>query len=86
MCSHVDVGTFASLLQCKGGATKALENLQNVTEKRLKEDLYSAYQMKEVWESIPNSIDGLDLKLMGLILILININHVPNCSQKIMSI
>ena len=42
--------------------------------------------MKEVWESIPNSIDGLDLKLMGLILILININHVPNRSQKIMSI
>ena len=32
----VDVGTFVSLQECKSGATKALENLQNFKEKRLK--------------------------------------------------
>ena len=45
----------------KSGVTKALENLQNIKEKRFKEDLNSAYRMKEVCDLIPDSIDGLDL-------------------------
>ena len=45
----------------KNGVTKALENLQNIKEKRFKEDLNSAYRMKEVCDLIPDSIDGLDL-------------------------
>ena len=51
--------------ECKGGATKALENFQNVKEKRLKEDINSAYRMKEVCDLIPDSVDGLDLELTG---------------------
>lgn len=53
------------LQECKGSATKALQNLQKVKEKRLKEDLNSAYRMKEVCGSIPDSVDGLDLELTG---------------------
>ena len=30
-------------VQCKGGATKALENLQNVKENRIKGEVNSAY-------------------------------------------
>ena len=59
----VDVGTFASLQERKGGATKALENLQNVKEKRLKEEVNSTYRMKKVCDLIPDSVDGLDLEL-----------------------
>ena len=51
--------------ECKGGAIKALENFQNVKEKRLKEDINSAYRMKEVCDLIPDSVDGLDLELTG---------------------
>ena len=54
-------GTFVLLQKSKGGVTKALENLQNIKEKRFKEDLNSAYRMKEVCDLIPDSVDGLDL-------------------------
>ena len=63
--AKVDVGTFISLQEYKGGTTKALENLQNVKEKILKEDVNSAYRIKEVWGLIPDSVDGLDLELTG---------------------
>lgn len=49
------------LQECKGSATKALQNLQKVKEKKLKEDLNSAYRMKEVCDLIPDLVDGLDL-------------------------
>ena len=86
MCSHVcilyntslvDVGTFVSLQECKGGETKALENLQNVKEKRAKEDIYSAYRIKEVSDLKPDSVNGLDLELIGW-------HRVTNRSQKIL--
>ena len=63
--AKVDVGTFISLQECKGDTTKALENLQNVKEKILKEDVNSACRIKEVWDLIPDSVDGLDLELTG---------------------
>ena len=53
--------TFVLLQKSKGGVTKALENLQNIKEKRFKEDLNSAYRMKEVCDLIPDLVDGLDL-------------------------
>ena len=51
--------------ECRGGATKAVENLQNVKEKRLQEDVNSAYRMKVVCDLIPDSVDGLNLELIG---------------------
>ena len=56
---------FVSLQEYKGGATKALENLQNVKEKKLTEDLNSDYRMKEVRDFIHDLVDGLDLELTG---------------------
>ena len=56
---------FVSLQEYKGGATKALENLQNVKEKKLTEDLNSDHRMKEVHDFIRDSVDGLDLELTG---------------------
>ena len=56
---------FESLQECKGGSTKALENLQNFKEERLKEDANSAYRMKEVCDLILDSSDGPDLELIG---------------------
>lgn len=61
----VDVGTFVPLQEFKGGAYKALEKFQNVEAKRLKEDINSAYRIKEVSDLIPSSVDGLDLELKG---------------------
>ena len=61
----VNVEIFVSLQEYKGGATKALENLQNVKEKKLTEDLNSDHRMKEVHDFIHDSVDGLDLELTG---------------------
>ena len=59
------VGDFVSLQSCYEGASKTLEYLHNVRQRRRNEEQNSVHLMKPVCDLIPNSLDGLDLETNG---------------------
>ena len=58
---------FTTLSSVSGGLKVRLTELHRLRDIRLKEDVKSAYRMKDVCDKIPESIDGLDLKHMDII-------------------